>query len=99
MKAIFKSIQSICDEARRALDDPELSRDQLLSALSVRMMPQLARIPETLIAVLTATHITISPVCRGILRVLGTHRGKSFVPGVARRVPRHAGDDPREDWQ
>ena len=55
MKAIFKSIQSICDEARRALDDPELSRDQLLSALSVRMMSQLARIPETLIAVLTAT--------------------------------------------
>ena len=37
MKAIFKSIQSICDEARRALDDPELPRDDLLSALSVRV--------------------------------------------------------------
>jgi hypothetical protein len=32
---ILKSIQSISDEARRALADPELSRDSLLSILSV----------------------------------------------------------------
>ncbi|KAK7032850.1 cystathionine beta-lyase [Favolaschia claudopus] len=31
---IFKSIQSITDEARRALSDPELSRTELLSALA-----------------------------------------------------------------
>lgn len=36
VKAVFKAIQSICDEARRALDDPELPREQLLAALSVR---------------------------------------------------------------
>ena len=63
MKAIFKSIQSIGDEARRALDDPELSRDQLLSALSVRMMHQLARIPETLIAVLHCHPISSHFAC------------------------------------
>jgi len=34
---ILKSIQSISDEARRALADPELSRDSLLSALSQLM--------------------------------------------------------------
>lgn len=32
---ILKSIQSISDEARRVLADPELSRDSQLSALSV----------------------------------------------------------------
>lgn len=32
---ILRSIQSISDEARRALADPELSRVELLSALSV----------------------------------------------------------------
>lgn len=36
VKNTFEAIQSISDEARRALDDPELSREQLLSALSVR---------------------------------------------------------------
>lgn len=32
---ILKAIQSISDEARRALADPELSRESLLSGLSV----------------------------------------------------------------
>ncbi|PSR88981.1 hypothetical protein PHLCEN_2v4943 [Hermanssonia centrifuga] len=34
VNAMFQAIQSICDEARRALDDPELTREELLSALS-----------------------------------------------------------------
>lgn len=33
---MFEAIQAICDEARRALDDPELTRDQLLAAIAVR---------------------------------------------------------------
>lgn len=33
--SILEAIQSISDEARRALADPELPRDSLLSALSV----------------------------------------------------------------
>jgi hypothetical protein len=32
---LFTSIQSITEEARRALGDPELSREQLLAALAV----------------------------------------------------------------
>lgn len=36
MNPILDSIQSITEEARRALADPELTRAQLLSALSVR---------------------------------------------------------------
>ena len=40
---MFEAIQSITDEARRALDDPELSREQLLSAISVRL-PDIDRI-------------------------------------------------------
>lgn len=32
---MFDAIQSISDEARRALDDPEIPREQLLKALSV----------------------------------------------------------------
>jgi hypothetical protein len=36
MKGLLDSIQSISDEARRCLADPELSREQLLSAISVR---------------------------------------------------------------
>ena len=35
VSGILKSIQSISDEARRTLADPELSRDSQLSALSV----------------------------------------------------------------
>ena len=35
VNGILKSIQSISDEARRVLADPELSRDSQLSALSV----------------------------------------------------------------
>ena len=35
VNGILKSIQGISDEARRALADPELSRDSLLSTLSV----------------------------------------------------------------
>ena len=35
VSGILKSIQSISDEARRALADPELPRDSLLSTLSV----------------------------------------------------------------
>jgi hypothetical protein len=34
---ILESIQNISDEARRVLADPELPRDSLLSALSVRI--------------------------------------------------------------
>jgi mevalonate kinase len=34
VELILDSIQSICDEARRALGDPELPRDALLSALA-----------------------------------------------------------------
>jgi hypothetical protein len=32
---MFEAIQSIADEGRRALGDPELSREQLLSAITV----------------------------------------------------------------
>lgn len=35
VNGILEAIQSISDEARRALADPELPRDSLLSALSV----------------------------------------------------------------
>jgi hypothetical protein len=35
---ILESIQSISDEARRVLADPELTRDSLLSALSVSVI-------------------------------------------------------------
>lgn len=35
VNGILDAIQSISNEARRALADPELSRDDLLSALSV----------------------------------------------------------------
>ena len=35
MKSVMDSIQSISDEARRCLADPELSREQLLDAISV----------------------------------------------------------------
>lgn len=34
VKNMFEAIQAICDEARRALDDPELTRDQLLAAIA-----------------------------------------------------------------
>ncbi|KAF8150764.1 cystathionine beta-lyase [Crassisporium funariophilum] len=37
VNGILQSIQSICDEARRALADPELPRDSLLTALSALM--------------------------------------------------------------
>lgn len=37
VNGLLESIQSISDEARRCLADPELSREQLLSALSVIM--------------------------------------------------------------
>ncbi|KAF8968014.1 cystathionine beta-lyase [Flammula alnicola] len=37
VNGILESIQSICDEARRALADPELPRDSLLSAISALM--------------------------------------------------------------
>jgi mevalonate kinase len=35
VNGVLESIQSISDEARRALADPELSREAILSALSV----------------------------------------------------------------
>lgn len=35
MKSVMNSVQSISDEARRCLADPELSRQQLLDAISV----------------------------------------------------------------
>lgn len=35
MNGILEAIQSISDEARRALADPELPRDSFLQALSV----------------------------------------------------------------
>lgn len=35
VNGILKSIQGISDEARRALADPELPRDALISALNV----------------------------------------------------------------
>lgn len=35
MNTLLNSVQSISDEARRCLADPELSREQLLSAISV----------------------------------------------------------------
>jgi hypothetical protein len=35
INSLLDSIQSISDEARRCLADPELSREQLLSAISV----------------------------------------------------------------
>ena len=35
VNGILQSIQSISDEARRALADPELPRDSMLSALAV----------------------------------------------------------------
>ena len=38
MGKILESIQSISDEARRVLADPELTRDSLLSALSVSVI-------------------------------------------------------------
>lgn len=35
MEGLMNAVQSISDEARRCLADPELSREQLLSAISV----------------------------------------------------------------
>lgn len=42
VNGILESIQSISDEARRVLADPELPRDSLLSALSVRICLRLS---------------------------------------------------------
>ncbi len=39
VNGILTAIQSISDEARRALADPELSREALLNGLGVRYLP------------------------------------------------------------
>ena len=38
MADLLSAIQSISDEARRALADPEMGRDELLSVISVRKL-------------------------------------------------------------
>ena len=43
MKSVMDSIQSISDEARRCLADPELSREQLLDAISVSFISDFIR--------------------------------------------------------
>ena len=55
MNNMFEAIQSITDEARRALDDPELSREQLLSAISVRL-PEVDRITGIYLTRLIGSH-------------------------------------------
>lgn len=47
MNGILEAIQSISDEARRTLADPELPRDALLSALSVSSRLAIVNLSQT----------------------------------------------------
>jgi DNA-binding phage protein len=53
VNGLLNAIQHISDEAQRALADPELSREELLAALSVRS-PFLSVFQDTVILTLSS---------------------------------------------
>jgi hypothetical protein len=84
---ILAAIQSISDEARRALADPELSRDALLSALKVSSFPSIAALLLVSDFIYPSYGVTITGVDQGEPRT--SHHPRSLPPCL--------GEDSREN--